>query len=212
LPREDYIRTFMTNREQILAYLNEYLDAKRVKHSLGVEKTAAKLARRFGEDEGKAALAGLAHDCAKSRRYTPQQMKELAAASRFYLTDDEIRQSPHILHAPAGETVARRVLGITDDAVLGAICWHTVPREDMSVLEKIVSLADMIEPNRRFAGVRSLREAAQRDLDEAFMLSLKHTMAHLLEHDLAVHPLTLRAYNRQVTQKPRQNSKETDNG
>lgn len=210
--REDYIKPIMNNREQIMGYLTEYLDAKRLKHSLGVEKTAVKLAKRFGEDENKAALAGLVHDCAKSRRYTPAEMKRLADTSRFHLTDEEIRQSPHILHAPAGEGVAREVLGITDDDVLGAVCWHTVPCVHMSKLEKIISLADMIEPGRRFAGVRALREAAHRDLDEAFTLSLKRTMVHLLEHDLVVHPLTLSAYNEQIIGKTEQKDKEMCNG
>ncbi|MDD3242157.1 MAG: bis(5'-nucleosyl)-tetraphosphatase (symmetrical) YqeK [Eubacteriales bacterium] len=193
----------MENREAYIKYLTQYLDEKRFRHSLGVEQTARELAERFGEDAGQAALAGLLHDCAKSRKYTPEQMRAFAARSRFQLSQEDIRLSPHLLHAPAGETVARETLGIADDAVLGAICWHTVPSDHMSKLEKIVSLADMIEPNREFPGVKAIRQAAQRDLDEAFLLSMKRTILHLLEHNMVVHPYTLTAYNQGAVNAPR---------
>jgi len=193
----------MEDRNAYLQYLAEYLDEKRYRHSLGVEQTARELAERFGEDTHRAALAGLLHDCAKSRKYTHAQMREFAARSRFKLTEEDIRLSPHLLHAPAGETVARERLGIADEAVLGAICWHTVPGPAMSTLEKIVSLADMIEPNRDFPGVKAMRRAARENLDTAFYLSMKHTVKHLTDHDMVVHPYTVIAYNQGAAALPR---------
>jgi predicted HD superfamily hydrolase involved in NAD metabolism len=173
-------------------WLNDHLDPVRYAHSLGTQRAAAALARRFGEDPGRASLAGLLHDCGKSL-----DDASLVRAARAYGFDiDEILlRCPALLHAPAGAWIAREQLGVTDAAVLSAICWHTVPRPDMSALDKVVSVADLIEPTRSYPGVDRLRLAAERDLDEAFMLGLERVMIHVLERGYLLHPTTVTVYN-----------------
>jgi predicted HD superfamily hydrolase involved in NAD metabolism len=180
------------NRDEIIAFLKENLKPKRLKHSLGVEKCARELAQRFGCDPEKAALAGLLHDCAKNLELG--KMMEYAKRVGFPM-DGASGAGAGILHAPAGAVVAREALGITDREVLSAICWHTVPRPDMSTLDKVVSLADIIEPGRDFEGVQRIRAAAKHDLDEAFRLSLARVMRYVLDEGLFLHPQTLQVYN-----------------
>jgi predicted HD superfamily hydrolase involved in NAD metabolism len=180
------------NRDEILKFLKANLKPKRLAHSLGVEKAACDLARRFGCDEGKAALAGLAHDCAKS--LDAALLADYAAEAGFPIDELSLR-SPQILHAPAGATLARRELGIENPEVLGAICWHAVPRENMTMLEKVVSVADLIEENRDYDGVEAVRRAACDDLDEAFRLSLARTIVHVASEGLPLHPDTVKVYN-----------------
>jgi predicted HD superfamily hydrolase involved in NAD metabolism len=180
------------SREGILAYLKASLKPRRVEHSLGVEKTARELALRYGCNADKAALAGLAHDCGKS---LPQDVMASYAAEAGFPAEGLGGAGAGILHAPAGAIVAMKELGIEDSDVLSAICWHTVPRPDMSMLDKIVSLADIIEPNRDFDGVERIRAEAKRDLDEAFRLSMARVMRHVLDDGLFLHPQTLQVYN-----------------
>lgn len=180
------------SREEIVAYLKTNLKPKRVEHSLGVECAARELAVQFGCDAEKAALAGLAHDCAKSMEL--DKMMEYARQAGFPM-DGMCGAGAGILHAPAGAVVAMNRLGITDREVLSAICWHTVPRPDMTTLDKVVSLADIIEPGRDFDGVEKIRVAARKDLDEAFRLSLARVMRHVLDEGLFLHPQTLQVYN-----------------
>ena len=180
------------NRDDILNFLTDNLKPKRVAHSLGVEKAARELARRYGCDEEQAALAGLTHDCAKGMGAV--QMAAYAADAGFPM-DEIARHSPQILHAPAGAMLARRALGIADEAVLGAIFWHTVPKPGMSTLEKIVSVADMTEENRDYDGVESVRRAARTDLEAAFRLSLGRSILHVVSNNLVLHPATVQVYN-----------------
>lgn len=180
------------NREEIIRWLGANLKPRRVEHSLGVEKTARELAQRFGADPEKAALAGLVHDCAKNLEQGI--MMEYAREAGFPM-DSLCGAGAGILHAPAGAIVAMKELGITDREVLSAVCWHTVPRLDMSVLDKVVSLADIIEPNRDFNGVEKIRAAAKKGLDEAFRLSLARVMSHVLDGGYFLHPMTLQVYN-----------------
>jgi predicted HD superfamily hydrolase involved in NAD metabolism len=181
------------NREEIIAYLKANLKPRRVEHSLGVEKAARELALRYGADPEKAALAGLVHDCAKSLK--PEIMLQYAVQAGFPVDDACRLSSPFVLHAPAGVVIAEKVLGICDSEVLSAVCWHTVPKPDMSTLDKVVSLADTIEPNRDFDGVEDIRAAAKKSLDGAFRLSLAKVMTHVLEMGLYLHPMTLQVYN-----------------
>lgn len=180
------------NREETVSWLKANLKPRRFEHSLGVEGTARELARRFGCDGEKAALAGLVHDCAKSLEL--DKMIRYAMRAGFP-TDGTSGAGAGILHAPAGAVVALEELGISDREVLSAVCWHTVPRLDMSKLDKVVSLADIIEPGRDFEGVEKIRAAARKDLDEAFRLSLARVMRHVLDEGLFLHPLTLQVYN-----------------
>ena len=176
-------------REKMEYKLKKALDSHRYAHTLGVEKTAVSMARAFGEDEEKAALAGLLHDCAKCMTLT-----QMLKAAKDEPVDDVMKESKALMHAVAGMCTARSVYGVEDPDVLGAIRWHTTGRAGMTRLEKIVYLADMIEPGRKmFDGLPALREACQRDLDEAMLLALRMTLDHVRSQEKTLHPDTLAA-------------------
>lgn len=173
-------------------WLKKHLKPGRYRHSLGTRDAARELAVRFGEDPQRAALAGLLHDCGKS--LGDEALNDAARAYGFPM-DDIFLRCPNLLHAPAGAWIAREKLGVTDEAVLSAICWHTVPSFAMTGLDKVVSVADLIEPGRDYPGVDGLREMAMKDLDGAFMLGLTKVMIHVLEQGRLLHPNTVTVYN-----------------
>lgn len=154
----------------------------RVAHAQGVCETAREMARRFGADEALAARAGILHDVTKALH--PAQQLALAEKLGATLTDFE-RQNPQLLHAKTGAAAARTLFGECEE-VASAIAWHTTGKPAMTKLEKIVYLADMIEPNRSYPGVDEIRAAAARDLDEGTLLALRRTIAFLQEQGTAV--------------------------
>ncbi len=173
-------------RDKIIYRLRKELDAQRFEHTLGVEKTARQMARRFGEDEEKAALAGLLHDCAKCM--TLSQMIKMAKDEP---TDPVMRGSKALMHAVAGKAMARDVYGVQDEEVLGAIRWHTTGHAGMTNLEKIIYLADMIEPGRKtYPGLEALRVLCRQDLDLAMHQALRMSLRHVTEQGKTLHPDT----------------------
>ena len=176
-------------REKIEYKLKKELDAQRFAHTLGVEGCAREMARSFGEDEEKAALAALLHDCAKC-----MTLSQMIKAARDVPVDPIMRESKALLHALAGRCVAENVYGVKDEDVLGAIRWHTTGRSGMTRLEKIVYLADMIEPGRKsYPGLEALRVLCRQDLDLAMHQALRMSRDHVKAQDKALHPDTLAA-------------------
>ena len=161
----------------------------RVPHAIGVCETARKMAKKYGADEDLAARAGILHDVTKALG-TKQQLM-LAEKWNVKLTDFE-RANPQLLHAKTGAAAAWEMFGECE-AVQSAIEWHTTGKTDMTKLEKIVYLADMIEPNRTYPGVNEIRAAAEKDLDEGVLLALERTILHLQEEGLAVCEDSVRA-------------------
>lgn len=143
--------------------------AKRHAHILGVARTAVELARRWGCDGEPAFRAGILHDCTK---YLSLQ-EHLAICERYGLELDGMeRESAKLLHSKTGAALARHMYG-QNDAVYWAIYWHTTGKADMTLLEKIIYLADYMEPNRRFDGVEELRKLCYEDLDRALLLGVR---------------------------------------
>ena len=176
-------------REKMEYKLKKELDHQRFEHTLGVEQTARQMARVFGEDEEKAALAGLLHDCAKC-----MPLSQMVKAARHEDIDPVMKESKALMHAVAGRCVARSVYGVEDEDVLGAIRWHTTGRADMTRLEKIIYLADMIEPNRKsYPGLEALRAQCMQDLDGAMHTALRMSLEHVKEQGKTLHPDTLAA-------------------
>ncbi len=176
-------------QEKMIYRLKKTLDAQRYRHTLGVAETAKKMARRFGEDEERAELAGLLHDCAKCM--TLEQMQK---AAKGETVDEIMRESKALMHAVAGMCVARDVYGVTDSKVLSAIRWHTTGRAGMTNLEKIIYLADVIEPNRKpFPGIEPLRTLAKKNLDEAMHYALRMSLEHIQEQGKTLHEDTMAA-------------------
>lgn len=172
--------------------LRKRLSASDWKHSVRVSKAAVELAERFGVDARKAEIAGLLHDYARG---IPKGELPRSAAELGIEVDDVARQFPYLLHAEVGARLAASELGIEDEDVLEAIANHTVGRPRMSNLEKIVYLADMIEPERAFKGVEELRRVAASDLDVAFRLGYAQSFAHLVEAGKLIHPRTVEVWN-----------------
>lgn len=162
---------------------------KRVPHVMGVEEEAARLARRWGADEGLARRAGILHDCTKYLEL-PEQ---LALCGQYGVELDRLEQrAVKLLHAKTGACIARAVFGEPEE-VYQAIFWHTTAKADMSLLEKIIYIADYIEPNRDFDGVERLRALAYRDLDGALLLGVETTIQEMEERGLPIHSRTLEA-------------------
>ncbi len=165
------------------------LDHRRIPHVLGTEQEAIHLAERWGADVDKARRAALLHDCTK-KLSLPEQ---LALAERFHVPLDEMeRREIKLLHAKTGAGIAETVFG-TDAEITNAIRWHTTGRAHMTLLEKVIYLADYIEPTRSFPGVEALRKACYEDLDAGLLLGLEMTIQEMEARGAPIHPKTLEA-------------------
>ena len=170
--------------EQLEPIVIRLLDAKRVSHVLGCRDTAVKLAERWGADRTDAARAGILHDITKALD-GPLQLTLCASYGK--ILDDFSSRYPKTLHALTGSLVAERIFG-ENPAVVSAICSHTTGKADMDLLEKIIYVADYMEPNRDFPGVEKLRELAFTDINAALKLGLEMTLDHLKEQGSEVSP------------------------
>lgn len=167
--------------EQVVISL---LKANRVNHVLGCRDTAVALAKRWGADETDAARAGLLHDITKALDGPLQ----LTLCSEYgILLDNFSTRNPKTLHALTGSLVAERIFG-ENEAVISAIRHHTTGKADMNLLEKIIYVADYMEPNRDFPGVDRLRTLAYTDINGALKLGLEMTLDHLKRQGSEVSP------------------------
>ena len=165
------------------------LNPNRVNHVLGCRDTAVALAKHWGADETDAARAGLLHDITKALSGTLQ----LTLCSEYgMILDDFSLQYPKTLHALTGSLVAERIFG-ENRAVVSAICHHTTGKANMSLLEKIIYVADYMEPCRDFPGVQKLRELAYTDIDAALKLGLEMTLELLNKQGSEVSPASREA-------------------
>lgn len=166
-----------------------YLKPKRMPHVRGTEETAAALARHYGADEQEARIAALLHDCTK--KLDMEQQLDLCA--HYGLALDELEQKAlKLLHSRTGAAIARDVFAVSD-AVYSAIRYHTTGKPNMTLLEKILYLADYMEPNRDFDGVEHLRRVVWQNLDEGLLLGLTMTIQEMGELGNPIHHLTLDA-------------------
>ncbi len=170
--------------EQLEAVVISLLNPNRVAHVLGCRDTAVELARRWGADETDAARAGILHDITKAID-GPLQLTLCEAYGK--ILSDFSRRYPKTLHALTGSLVAERIFGENEN-VVSAIEHHTTGRANMSLLEKIIYVADYMEPNRNFPGVERLRELAFSDIDAALKLGLEMTLEHLNRQGSEVSP------------------------
>lgn len=174
---------------QLRACSYSMMRAKRIPHVRGTEEEAVRLARRWGADEGNARRAAILHDCTKY--YTMDEQLQLCAKYGILLDDLE-QKAVKLLHAKTGAWIARDVYG-ANDAIFDAIYWHTTAKADMALLEKILYIADYMEPTRDFPGVERLREAAYRDLDEAVLMGCEMSVQEMADRNLPVHHNTVEA-------------------
>ena len=166
-----------------------FLKPKRMPHVLGTEQEAVRLARQYGADVTKAQIAALLHDCTKKLNRDEQ----LALCAHYGIVPDPLeRQTLKLLHAKTGAAVARDLFGVDDD-IYNAIYWHTTGKADMTVLEKVIYMADYVEPNRVFDGVDDLRDAVHTDLDMGLLMGLQDSIEEMTERGNPVHYRTVEA-------------------
>lgn len=169
------------------------LSPERHQHSLGVAETARKMAVTFAVDEDKAYLTGILHDYAKG---IPGPDLLSIAAENGLVTDEIETLVPDLLHAPVGAFLLRKELDITDEELLAAVARHTLGDYDMSTLDKIIFLADMVEPGRDYPGMERLSCLAERNLDRAMVYGMDLTIRHCLEQGRLIHPRTVGVRNK----------------
>jgi len=188
------------NREEMIAAVSGQMPTVRWRHTLGVMETSVKLANQYGADPGKAELAAILHDVCK---YWPVD-RQAEAVRESGQGLDVLDYDKPLWHAHAGAYVAERDYGVNDEEVLNAIRWHTSGRVGMTLLDKIVCLADYIEPGRDFPGVDRLRELAVQGLDVALAAGLDGTIQLLIEQRRTIYPLTVLARNALIQELERQ--------
>lgn len=165
--------------EEIQEDLRKRLKKKRYQHTLGVCYTAQAMAMCFGEDILLAGYGGMLHDCAKY--LSGEEMLAACEENEISISETE-RVNPGLLHAKLGAYFARERYGVEDESILSAIRWHTTGKPGMNALEKILFIADYIEPGRRMLpGMEEIRREAFHDLDEAMYLILLNTLSYLKE-------------------------------
>ena len=181
--------------ENIINWLKENLSEERFLHTLGTAQTARTLAQQFGLDADKAEIAGLLHDCAKE--YSKESMLKIIKENNLDVSDDELK-APKVLHAPVSAYVAKTLFNITDTEIIDSIRFHTIGRIGMTDFDKIIYLADKIEPKTRteacFEELRKELEATN-SLDKTLLLCSKMTINILLDRDLTINFQTIDLYN-----------------
>jgi predicted HD superfamily hydrolase involved in NAD metabolism len=182
----------MWTLEKIDSYLRENLKEQRYIHSLGVRDSAILLASLYGENTKKAEIAGLVHDCAKNLKN--EELLNMAVNSGIYL-DSVSKMEPQLLHGLCGSIIAEKSMGISDKYILDSIIYHTTGRENMTRLDKIIYLADYIEPSRNFQEVNYLRNLSYIDLDKAMLYAFDITIKYIISKEKLLHMETIKGRN-----------------
>lgn len=187
------------DRKEILKeILKDRLSSKRYIHTLGVEKMAVSLAKRHGADVEKASLASLFHDYAKNMSGAELLYE---AERRQIFIDSVSRQAPTLLHGPVAAELVRERFNIEDENILNAIRYHTYGRMEMTLLERIVYVADAVESGREYEGAEALRTLALFDLDKAFERVVADALCHVIRKGQTIHTNTVVLWNAIVMKK-----------
>ena len=180
----------------------------RYEHSLSVSFTCMALAMRYGYDLDKAELAGLLHDCAKC--YDNNSIIAACRNSGMELTEGEL-QAPSIIHSRLGARMAEEKFGVNDPEILSAIACHTTGKPDMSLLDKILYIADYIEPRRyKIKDLPAIRRLAFEDLDQALFQIMEGTLRYLKESGTYADIMTQNAYHYYKKQMCRQKEEQKE--
>lgn len=190
----EYEKYTAFSRDELLLKLKESMSKKRFYHVLGTQETAIQLAKRFGADVEKSSIAGLVHDYAKER--SNEEMIQVIVEN--HLDEDIIPFGNQIWHGVAGVILIEKELGVTDGEILHAISVHTTGSLNMSLMDKIIYVADHIEPHRHFEGVNEVRQMAEVNLDKVVKYETKHTLLRLIKENRAIYPKTIDTFNRYV--------------
>lgn len=179
----------MLNEQEIIDYLKKNLKEARFTHSIGVMNMAVKLAKLYNVDVVNAKFAGLLHDVAKNMT----NFELISYSKENNISLDELKiSSPGMLHAEVGADIAKKRFGANNE-IVQAIKYHTLGSENMTDLDKIIYIADLIEEGRELEGLEPIREVAYKDLDEALVLSLKYCIDNVKQRGKDTHPQSKRA-------------------
>lgn len=185
----------MKDTDFINNWLKENLSEERYFHTLGTANCAKELAEKFNNNPDKAYIAGLLHDCAKC--FSNEKLLEII--KEHLLVEESEMQNYKTLHAPVSAYIAEKEFGVEDKEILSAIRWHTLGKLDMTDFEKIVFLADKIEPNTRDKEytdkIRTLLKE-ESGLNKALLKCYKETIKSLVKRDLKICLLTIEIYNK----------------
>ncbi|MDO4393276.1 MAG: bis(5'-nucleosyl)-tetraphosphatase (symmetrical) YqeK [Bacillota bacterium] len=175
--------------ERIECCLKENLKPSRLEHTYAVADEAVKLAEIYGADPEKARLASLFHDMYRnlSTQALDMYIRQLGIPDRY-------KGNLNLAHSKVAAEIMRNNYNIDDEDMINAVSYHTTGRADMSILEKIVFIADAIEPKRNYPGVDEIREKAYKDIDEAILLALGSTIKYLKAKDAYIDSDTIDAY------------------
>ena len=191
-----YREAFKMTQEELIAIVKEKVSPARFYHSVCVKKAAEELASRFGGDVQKAGTAGIVHDILKDTSSDIQL--QILNNSDIVLSPEE-RAEPKLWHAIAGSVYIREQLNFVDIDIINAVRYHTTGRANMTLMEKILYVADYISDDRTFDGVDKLRKLAKKDLDKTVFEGLKFSIIDLAERQRFVHPDTVAGYNEYIS-------------
>jgi len=184
-------------REAILAEVEKQMKPSRFQHVLRVEDCSIQLAEKYGASVEACSLAALLHDYAKE--HDAQSMKAIVLSEGM---DSEMAgYGSEIMHGPVGAYYAETLFGIKDEAILDAIRQHTIGGETMTLIGKVLFIADYIESGRAFKGVDEARRLAEDSLDEAAYFKIEKTIIHLVKKELPIYPGTIYVYNSWIQRK-----------
>lgn len=173
--------------------MEKELSGKRYEHTLSVAYTATSLAMVHGADTDSALIAGMLHDCAKC--FSAKKLISLCQKNHLSISEIELQNPTALLHAKVGSFLAHEKYGVDNKDILNAIKYHTTGRPDMSKLEKILYIADYIEPGRTHAAnLTQIRQIAYQDLDRALLQILEDTLAYLRSTDGTIDSMTKATY------------------
>ena len=185
--------------KKIKKYLKKHLTKERYHHTVGVAYTAMSMAMKYNPQPDnnefmiKAEIAGLLHDCAKCM----DNDKKIRICNKNQISYSKIEaENPYLLHGKVGAYIARKEFDILDEDILNAITWHTTGRPDMSLLEKIIFVADYIDPSRRpIPELNLIRQLAFTDIDQAVIKILENTLKYLNEKGNPIDDMTQKTYD-----------------
>lgn len=184
--------------EKIIELIRSKLELKRFQHSLNVAESARYLAEKYGGDADKAYTAGLLHDIMKNS--SPEEQLGVITEAGLELLPEE-RANKKLWHAIAGAAYIKMVMGIDDKEIYRAVRYHTTGRAKMTLLEKIVYLADYISAERNYKGVDDMRRLCDESMDEAIIYALEFGIPDLVKKGSVIHPDSVDLYNEVVMKK-----------
>lgn len=179
--------------------IKSMMSENRYNHCVNVSKEAVKLAKRYGGDEEKAAISGILHDITKEM---PKEEQLQIMLDSGIILDDIQKNAPKLWHGISGSVYIKNHLDIDDEDILNAICYHTTGRAGMSLLEKIIFVADFTSEERTYKGVATMRKKSRKSLEDAMLYGFKFTFSDLSSRELAIHPDELACYNEIVLNNP----------